>query len=185
MGPDAWWHNTVAFLRSQGFFAAYAGLSEEELVGRLRAASPRELDPWGDWDDLLLASLDQSRLWWRDTEIDIAPGRNAYVQVLQEWADISRGAFAPSGIRESWEGDRLLLTMQVEGREVRLEPRVQGDWLDLDLLEQINRLMEPSGCAFALCKGFDQTAQVLVVTPAERRAFEERGWEFAPLPPAR
>src|SRR5438034_3717499 len=62
----------------------------------------RELDPNSAHDFLALISIDSERVWWADLEDDVFLGENAYVGLFAEWAGISRGAFHPAAVEETW-----------------------------------------------------------------------------------
>ena len=103
-----------------------------------------------------------------DHELDRPPSEAMAAFYGQaEWAQISR------------DGGSIAVEFKLDGRPVRLKPRYDGDWLDLSILEPINRLIAPSGYQFVVPKIWDQVAYVLALTAEEQaRLASERGWEF-------
>lgn len=179
----AWLVQKVAELRRLGFFATYDGdeTAAAELASDYRAEWGRDSEAGEEHLELLLAQFDAARVWWEDTEADVAAGNDVYVSALAGWARISRGAFAPSEIREEWLGEEgpVLLHLRLGGREHTLTPRYLDDYLDTEILSQVNALLEPSLYRLRMHTAFDQTAFVVAVDDAERGALEQRGWSFA------
>lgn len=191
--PEAWLLEAVRFFRELGFYAARAGRSDRQVASALRSrerarlrrqdapASGAPFDPAGPHPDLDLLRWDEERVWWEDTESDVAPGNGVYVATFRRWAAISRGAFRPRRLREEWTADGLQVDVRFEldGAAQRLTSRDRSDYLDLGFLRKINRLVQGSGYRFELHAAFDQTAFVTVLTAAEkRRLTRERGWRF-------
>ena len=122
-------------------------------------------------------------MWWEDTEADVAPGNDAYVELVGGLARISRGGLARARVTETWEGDEgpVHLRVEVSGGGLDIEPRYLDDYLDVEtVLARLNDGLPADGPRFVLYAPFDQTAFVTCVTDAERRRLEERGWSFAP-----
>ncbi len=120
---------------------------------------------------------------WEDTEADVAPGNDAYVELVGGLARISRGGLARARVTETWEGDEgpVHLRVEVSGGGLDIEPRYLDDYLDVEtVLARLNDGLPADGPRFVLYAPFDQTAFVTCVTDAERRRLEERGWSFAP-----
>ncbi len=185
---DEWWLQAVRYFRAMGFFARYHDLSDAELVSTLQR---RYIDGYGEalniddpWADLHLLGDEHTRVWWMDTEADVCRENHVYVESLQEWSAISRGAFHPENIRETWKSDAgpIEVTFDYQGQPVMLRPAYDGDWMDLHILARINRAITSTGMQFALYEQFDQTGFILVLTAAEKdRLHNERGWVFAHL----
>ena len=123
-------------------------------------------------------------MWWEDTEADVAPGNDAYVELIEGLAPISRGGLDPTAVTEAWEGDEGPIRVRIElpGGAVEIAPRYLEDYLDIEtVLARLNDVLPADGPRFALYAPFDQTAFVTCVTAAERRRLEERAWSFATL----
>jgi hypothetical protein len=170
-------------LREAGLFADRADLTDAELAAEIE----RELtdsyvgvDQQDPFVELLVAEQDPSRVWWADLEADVIDGNDVYPSVLDEWAQISVGAFAPSAIEESWAGPEgpVTVTFEHDGTTQSIEPAFLEDWIDPGIVVPINELIAPSGRRFELVKAFDQTAFVMALTEDERAALESRGWCF-------
>ena len=176
----------VRSLRALGFFADPTR-DDARMAADLAADHAAEWgatpDPEADLVELDLARQDADRVWWEDTEADVAPGNDAYVELVGGLVRISRGGLAPARVTETWEGDEgpLHLRVEVSGRGLDIEPRYLDDYLDVEtVLARLNDALPADGPRFVLYTPFDQTAFVTCVTDAERRRLEERGWSFAP-----
>lgn len=182
---DAWLREALAFYRNLGFMPEHEGKSDDEVFETVKARLERD---WGDSLagadgaslELFLAESMPSRIWWRDTEADVFMDNHVYEEVLGEWARISNGAFQPENITEHWDSEQgpLRITFDLDGQPRELHPAVQDDWLDMNIVAEINRMIESTGRRFAMHVP-DQTAVLMCVTPDERRRLEnERGWSF-------
>lgn len=181
--------DAVHFFQALDFYAAYRGLPEEELLERVERDRTAQLDeplplgPGADRQaaDMLLLLGDGRRVWWRDLECAL-PGANAYVAALTEWAAVSRGAFAPTAVAETWRGDRgpAEITFTFDGAEHRVvHPARAGDFLEIGILRDINRLLRPGAPRFAVCDNLGMPNFVVALTAAEQRRLQgERGWTF-------
>lgn len=182
---DEWLAGTVGFYRDHGFMPEHEGKSEAEVLAAVKAQLARN---WGDQLqtadapslELFVVEAMRSRFWWGDTEADVAMGNRVYEQVLAEWSRISMGAFVPRDIVETWAGEEGPVTVAFiqGGRRIELHPEVNDDWMDLGIVEEINRVIADSGRRFEVYFP-DQSAVLVCVTPEERRQLErERGWKF-------
>ncbi len=180
----------VHALRELGYFAD-AGLDDRRLAAGLAAdhaaAWGAPPDPLSDLVELELAGLDPSRVWWEDTEADVGPGNEAYVELIAGLSRISRGTLSPIRVTERWTRARTVtVRIELPGDEIEIRPRDLDDYMDIEtVLAQLNALRPADGGPrFVLYQAFDQTAFVTCVTDPERRRLEERGWSFAQLPDA-
>lgn len=131
--------------------------------------------------ELELLALDESRVWWEDTEADVADGNGVYLEAIAALSRISRGAFRPSGVTETWDtpAGPLHIVFHLNGLRRVIRPRYLNDYLDVEgLIDAIDAFMRTDGPRFAIYAPFDQTAFVVCVTDIERRRLEERGWSF-------
>ena len=175
-------------LRDAGLFADLADADDgaflDALVGRFDATwgSADSFDPGDPLADLMVASLDPDRVWWRDLEADVDPSNQVYLQTIGEWAAISEGAFAPTGITERWDTAQGPVHVQftLDGVARELRPEYLYDWIDPRLIVPINALIDGSGRQLETVEAFDQSAVVLALTPKEKWALATgRDWCFA------
>ncbi|HEY9678876.1 MAG TPA: hypothetical protein V6C76_12780 [Drouetiella sp.] len=118
--------------------------------------------------------------WMEDTECDVCEENEVYTDVLQEWSDISQGAFLPQNITESWESDEgpIKVTFILNSVKREIEPKWDEDWLDMDVLDQINEIIAGSGRSFEISTP-DQNVMVLCLTPEQKaRMIKERDFPF-------
>ncbi len=182
---ETWVLNSVATFRKLSFFGAFQHLSDVALANELRQREREkgfgDFIPRSPYADLSLLAYDEQRVWWQDLEADVCDENDVYVDTLQEWATISRGAFQPVNICEYWQTEQgpIHITFQYHGEQHTLTPEYQDDYIDVGILGTINRLIKPSGFQFAVYKPFDQTAFILVLTPDEQYMLQhERKWQF-------
>ncbi len=182
--PSARVVEAVRALRPLGFFADRSGTDQDVAVALLddyRASWGR--DPALDEQllDLELLRFDPQRAWWEDTEADVGPVNEAYVEALRGLAAISRGALRPVGITETWESPigPVRIRLSQEGRDHEIVARYLDDYLDMGILDGLNRVVTASPYRFRMYAPFDQTAFVIACDEPERRLLEERGWSFA------
>ena len=174
----------VIALRELGLFADRPDLSNEDISQRVEARLDElyggELLADDPLLELIVASLDDGRVWWGDLEADVANGNDVYVTTLAEWAAISKGAFAPEDIRETWDSEKgpVTVAFALDGENVELKPEYLEDWIDPRILAPINERIADSGRRFELFQAFDQSAFVMALTDRERDALEARGWCF-------
>jgi hypothetical protein len=174
----------VAALRKLGFFA---GRSETDaaLAVTINEQSIAEFgtepDPEDPISELVIAGVDDARVWWGDLEADVDPSNKVYESTLEAWAGISRGAFAPSGITETWASPTgpVTVSFTLNGKPETLKPAYLEDWIDPTIITRINELIASTGKQFELYRAFDQTLFLTVLTAAEKRTLErDRGWCF-------
>jgi hypothetical protein len=67
----------------------------------------------------------------------------------------------------------------LNGQLIEINPEYAGDWIDLQILKQINHLIGDSGLRFEVIEAFDQTAVIISLTSEEKHKLEsELGWFF-------
>ena len=123
-------------------------------------------------------------MWWRDLE-GVFAGEEACVTTLTEWAEISRGAFAPEEIVERWHSAEGLVDIEfvVGGwRHCVSHPNLRDDFLNIAIVSEINRLMGHSGYHFPVCDNLGMPSWVVALRREEDdRLRHERGWTFVGL----
>ncbi|MBE2319026.1 hypothetical protein DVA67_023835 [Solirubrobacter sp. CPCC 204708] len=119
-------------------------------------------------------------MWFSDIERDVLEGNDVYVSAFAEWARISRGAFEPRNVRERWRGERATISFELDGTAHSVRAAPQGDFLDLCVLDGINRLIDGRRFEVHRADGaLGQVAFVVALTAREKRALERRDWAFA------
>jgi hypothetical protein len=174
----------VAALRKLDFFASRTETDAELAVtidDQSVAEFGRSPDPDNPISELVVAGVDDERVWWGDLEADVDPTNKVYETTLEDWSAISAGAFAPTEIEETWASPTGPLTVSflLAGKRETLKPAYLEDWIDPSILTRINGLIAPNGRQFELYRAFDQTLFLIVLTADEKRALErDRGWCF-------
>ena len=160
----------VAALREIGLFADRPDVSNEDVSQRVEARLDELYGGDALADDplleLVVASLDQSRVWWGDLEADVGDVNQVYAQTLEEWAAISKGSFEPEDVRETWasESGPVTVSFTLDGEEVELKPEYLEDWIDPRIITPINERIADSGRQFELFQAFDQSAFLMALT---------------------
>jgi hypothetical protein len=184
---DDWFVEVVKYFREVGFFQEAADLSDAALVEAVRdqymeifIQPPRDRLT-SDADLLCVLACDRERVWWRDLEADVGCRTKVYVQTLKEWSQISCGSFIPKNISEAWDGSNgpVHITFDHKGEAVHLRPEYLSDYIDLNLLTDINEFIEGTGIRFEVYKPFDQSAYVISLTPDQKRRLQrDLDWFF-------
>ena len=136
--------------------------------------------------DVLAIAGDVSRVWWRNLD-QVETGRNAYVTMLRRWSEISRGAFNPENIQESWggPGESIFVSFSLNGEEhLFIHLTSHDDLLDTAGMQAlVNPLIEETGVQFEIVDLHHTPNVVVVLAASEREQLErDRGWSFAELP---
>ncbi len=150
------------YFQTLGFYTELLDLPDDPLLDAIREAvrwhwdgplPPEEVARDMQLADMILLLGDRGRVWWRDLE-GVFAGEEAYVTTLTEWAEISRGAFAPEGIVERWhgEGGPADIEFVLGGRRHRVaHPNLRDDFLNVAIITDIDRLIGHTGYRFAVC----------------------------------
>jgi hypothetical protein len=152
--------DVVRFYQQLGFFAG----ADPAAVLRQYTEEHREPpDPGKSWDDVFVLACSEGDVWADDPEADVCAENAVYSRVLPEWACISQGVFSPSGITEQWQGDSgpITLRFQLEGRPASVSPLYHDDWIDLEVLRQVNTLITSSGRHSVAPAGLDDMVMAL------------------------
>jgi hypothetical protein len=184
MAVASWLVDAVHDLRALGFFDD-PGRTDDDVATELAAdyefAWNEPPDQSKPLIELELLGFDDARVWWEDTEADVAEGNNAYIEAVAALRSISRGAFRPTAVTETWDSPTgpLHIVFLLDGLRRVIRPRYLDDFLDVEgLIDGIDAFMPGDGPRFAIYAPFDQTAFVVCITEIERRRLEERGWSF-------
>ena len=170
--------DVVKFYQTMGFFD---GSAPPEVVVEYSESHGRPPDPDKPWDDVFLLSLSKNGVWAEDPEADVCSENKVYSDVLIDWGSISFGAFSPTEITEDWGGENgpVTLHFKLEGRSVSIQPAYLDDWIDLDILKQINEGIAQSGREFAYAVDGNHSV-VVCVTPEQKSLMrKQRKFPFA------
>lgn len=182
-----WLIEVVRTYRPLDFFRDFEGQSDREtalaLAGLYQRAWDASIDPDSELTELEVLALDDSRVWWEDTDVGWTHGDGTWEWVLEGWSRIARGAFRPSQIEERWIAEgagegRTLVRFQLGGRTVDLHPKMESGILDLKILYELNVHLKASGIRFEMVEPFDGTAYLMALHADEKQRMEARGWRF-------
>ena len=168
----------IRFYQQLGFFAGADPTAVVERYADEHGKSPSASEPW---DDVFLLAYSEGQAWAEDPEADVCAENEVYSEVLPQWARISHGAFTPSGITEHWESESgpITLSFELGVQPASVSPSYQDDWIDLQVLQQINRLITASGRQFE-CAVDGNFALVLCLTAEQKRTMQtQRRFPFA------
>jgi len=180
--------HSVKRFRALGFFLDKENISDEKLAeiinGEHLALFGEDIDPHGPFSDLLLLSYDKKRVWWEDTEADVLNGNNVYIDFINDLSRISKGEFSPSEITETWETDEGPVYVQflLDGERISINPKYIYDYIDVEIISDINKLLPSDKAKFEMYKPFDQTAFILMLSKNKKSHLQKkRGWVFYPF----
>lgn len=180
-----WLLEFVQYYRQLGFLQEYANLSDADLVEELASLWQEDmasaLDVSNPYIDLYLLKWDSERVWWHDIESDVCQGNEMYSAAIENWSDISGDIFLPEDISETWESDTgpVWIDFTLNGIHHRIQPCYLDDYIDLNILNQINQLISETGYRFEACNTGSQEAFVALLSSKEKLKLErERGWQF-------
>lgn len=170
------------YYRNFGYFNKDKALSSQEFDNKYLGIYNKSTD-WNPFDsskfynefaELYMLELDQERVWLEDTEADVAKGNDVYVDTLKWWSYISRGAFEPTEIMETWgtDGGPVTITFTMFGQKKVLHPEYFYDYIDVSILREINEMIKDSGYEF-VAVSIDQDVFVTVLKADEKRKLEQ------------
>ena len=170
--------DVVRYYQQLGFFV---GAEPPAIVEQYREDHGALPDPGNPWDDVFLLTYAKHEAWADDPEADVCAENMVYSRVLPEWAKISQGSFPLTKIDENWETEEgpVRLQLQMGDRTLLITPKFYNDWMDLDILLQINRLIAGSGRRFE-CALDGNFALVLCLTSKQKKTMKrQRCFPFA------
>ncbi len=170
------------------FYNDYKDKSTDELATTIISLFHEE---WGNkeeiifpdyYADIFLLKFDYKRVWWNDIEADVCMENEIYTETINEWSSISRGLFMPKNIIELWKGEKgpIEISFNYQDRNYLITPKYCDDYIDLEILFQINKIVNKSNLRFELYDPFDQTAFIVGLSEIEKNKLQqERKWKFA------
>ncbi len=175
-----WVIQTVQYYRKINFFEQYNDLSDEELANTLKRLCQKEdYITGGTFDgsyDSEVIRYDKQRILQvsLDALYGDDPGKysfNVAFDILQTWANISRGAFQPVDIRDV---DNNLVEFALNGTLHTLDP-----WEDPGkLAPQINPLIAQTGYQFEVWNQHPDCIVAVLSSEEKQRLQSERKWAF-------
>jgi hypothetical protein len=176
---EPWLVERVRAFRALDFFRAQNALTDDDLADYLVRLQEEKGEPFDSRDSDFGAKIllhDDSRVWFRDMEADVCEENQVYAATLEELGELSRGAFDPKDIVETWESETgpIRVEFSLDGERHAFEPEYEDDWLVLDFLKILNKLLAAKGVAF-VTTSWDQRAWIAAVTTAERAALKKLG----------
>ncbi len=185
-----WLAEAVRYFHGMGFFAHYAGMADDDIAAKIREYHG------ADWEEYITSARDQAsadmfllmadpyRVWFRDLE-GVYKGDNAYAHTLEEWASISRGAFHPTDIEETWESDagpvRVMFTFD-GARHEYVHANGDDDFINLEILKMVNWLLRDAPYRLEAADNLGDCRFIVALSRDERdRLYRDRGWSFCDL----
>ncbi len=174
----------IHFYRQLGFFAEFSQLSDERVAATLNARwreihDGESFDPAPPDAEPELLSLDETRVWNSDLECDVCEENHVYSDIVKSIRAISRDAFAPEDIIETWETEEgpIRVEFSFNGGTHILRPKYHNDWLDTDFLFSLAKLFKGSGYELVIRPG-DPVYATVLTADEKRRIRRERGSVF-------
>ena len=176
------------YYRNFGFFEQDWALSSQEFDNKFLALYNKKTD-WDPFDsskhydpyaELYLLYQDTDHVWFEDTEADVAKGKDVYVNTLKAWSQISRGAFRPSNISETWDSEEgpVTISFTLNGQKKVIHPGYVDDYIDINILKDLNDMIQGTGYEFVAVQ-VDQAVFVTVVKADEKlKLQQERYLDF-------
>jgi hypothetical protein len=168
----------IDYYRKLGFFSQQ---SNEQVLWAYREEWDKEPPASGPWDDVFLLGYDKATAWTGDPEADVCDHNQVYISTLKEWAGITKGVFSPTEIEEKWHSETgpIDVSFLLNGERHTLHPEYQDDWIDLEVLLQLNRILEPSGKRFNCAVDGNFCLLLFLSRETEQRLRKERAFPFA------
>lgn len=178
-----WLARQVESLREFGFFEEFEDLSEKQRLTRITSRLNKQFDLHSVVRaPCLIAAIDRQRAWFEDTEDERWSDGEGYVEFLGELAGISGGAFDPEEITSESEPDgkaaRLHFRHKGSGHDIRV--KTEDDWMDLDVIDGVNRAIRDSGIQFVTPRcNTGQQLYLVCLSDADQNALRQRAsWRF-------
>ncbi|MEM2276030.1 MAG: hypothetical protein QXU09_04605 [Thermoproteota archaeon] len=130
--------------------------------------------------DVLAAIYDKKRIWGRDIEM-VSLYEGLATNIFKEIAEISRGVFQPTDIREEWLGHGAHIHFTFKGERHTIDFYFYTDLLQINhIMSKINGLIEDTGYQYYKLLDGDQAVFSVVLTKEEaEKLIKERGWRLS------
>ncbi|NOU67745.1 hypothetical protein GC096_27340 [Paenibacillus sp. LMG 31461] len=172
------------YYRNLGFFENVKGLTSQEFDNKMLELQKKFTD-WNPFDsseyyndlaELSLLIADEDRVWVEDWDLDVGKGKEAYVTTLGQWSKISRGAFQPTDIKETWDAEEgpITVSFKLNGQERVIHPEHAGSYMNTyGLLKEINNMIKASGYQFAAVENDDEEVMVIALKAEEKMKLQQ------------
>jgi hypothetical protein len=188
---ESWLEEALDFYKPLGFFSHYHGEPKAVVRALHKALVETSQEPITLEDletpefDLFFLSLDPLRSLYAVMDFGdfLAPGNDAYVSSLEALANISRGVFKPTNIRERWDtpDGPIRITFQLGSQRKELKVETWGGAFDFRILLQLNGLLAQTEYRFEMAP-MDDILFVTVLKADEKSNLErERELSFMVL----
>lgn len=192
MKPSERYMDAAHFYRNMGFFEKDKALNDIQFdtkFGDAYRSSYASAD-WNPFDgseyydeyaDLYVLQKDEDRVWSENPDADVSKGNAMYVKMLEQWSHISRGAFKPTDIKETWENEKgpVTVSFTLNGEKKELHAEYASGYLDFSMIQELNEMIRATGYEFAIVMNYDDEAFLLVLTADEKKKMkEERFLQF-------
>lgn len=185
-GLAQWALEGVRYYRPLGYFSPRSAATDEDLASMVARRAQEEVgdNPYrlpGPYLDSILLQADPALLYPPpDYEWDANAENQRHEEAIQEWARVSRGAFRPQNVKETWAGVNGPVTIEFDhdGARQLIHADLNEIGPDRKILREINRIIEPSGYQFWTFGTDCVEGLALALTQDEaNRIKEERGQE--------
>ena len=198
----AWLIEGIQYYLTLGFFQKYSQLSDQELTEQIetiranfRQQFPTErdfnsvylefadpmFDPTMGHLDPYFLRWDTIRTWSETEGASVSRNNQEYLRAFERWSEISRGYFLPQDLKETWEteSESVAIEFTINGMKQRIKPEYFEEYMDLEILVEINLLIAQTGYRFEVCELSPDWNLVIVLSLAEKERIErERRLEF-------
>jgi len=158
-----WFAEAVLYFKSLGFYQEYHWMADDDLIEKIKVTRYYQLGkkPTRITDFLLILAEDKQRVWYHDTELY---WYGQFVKFLKEWGDISHGEFMPENISETVNktDEKICLKFRHKGQDFEITANYYGEWINLEVLEEINQIL--TGSHIQLCNIITDTQEACVVS---------------------
>jgi hypothetical protein len=179
--------STLNYFLDLGFCSSYSEKFKfkvfEHILEEIERIGMRDIDSSRLYRhiDLEMLKWDKSRTWLYDVEGDVCIENTVYVGVLNRLSKISKGIFQPQNISEEWDTPKgeIHLKFLLNGKQHEIRPKYMNDWIDAQVIREVNLLLESDRVKFEIVLTGDQTVFVTMLSPSEKKQIEtDRKWIF-------
>lgn len=184
----------ISILRESGFFEDFNKLNDSEVYDKLHSLRKieyskifeEEYDPGMELDEFELCCLDSKKVLYLDLEADVCKENNVYIDVIEEYATLTKKIFNPKNITETWNSENgpIEVTFELDNKKIEFKPKYNDDWLDSIVFEICNKEIGKKNIRLVDClgdseNGFGQDIAIMRLTKEEQKILEKNfKWKF-------